>query len=153
MSDCCGEGLLAQMAELKNRALGNLCGITNASPLFKPIVLRTYSYETESYSYEQIEPTPFVDSDPEGPQADVGPGVSNLSGEDSQYQAHLPRQYTEEILKAQTTDFIVDGDITALEAGDRFSGNLCELKSLDDKVTYWEARLLEKRTEQTFTLV
>jgi hypothetical protein len=40
-----------------------------------------------------------------------------------------------------------------LRAGDRFSGILCEFEAIDDKVTYWDLTLIEKITEQTFTLI
>jgi hypothetical protein len=113
--------------------------------------LRTYSYETDSYSYTEILPVPYVKENPRGQSADAG--INNVRGTRVSYQCSVSRSYGRAVLTAQTTDFIIDGVLADLRAGDHFSGILCEFEAIDDKVTYWDLTLIEKITEQTFTLI
>lgn len=148
----CSKNILQQMAALRDSALKKYCGAEEgAIPFLRPLIIRTYNPDTESYSYEQHSPTPYVKQEPKGTEVDVG-GLSNVRGDEERYQCHLSRQYDRDAIENQLVDFIIDGDITELEAGDRFSGILCELDSLDDKVTYWESVLIERISEQIFTL-
>ena len=139
------------MACLRDQALAKVCQSTSGNPFLRSLILRTYSYETESYSYEEISPTPYIKENPQGESDDAG--VVNVKGSNVRYQCNLSRQYTREQLKTQVSDFIIDGVLADLELGDRHSGTLCEMEAIDDKITYWELTLIEKIPEQTFTLV
>ena len=147
----CNNNLLSQIACLRDHALSKVCAEAG-NPFLRPIVLRTFSYALDNYTYEQISPVPFVKENPQGQEGEIG-GVSNLRGDTILYQCNVSRQYTREQLDGQAIDFIIDGDIRDLQGGDRFSGILCELASIDDKVTYWELQLEERVSEQMFTLV
>lgn len=148
---CPDSNLLSQMAALKDYALSTICGLSGTSPLFRTVILRLYSYETGLYTYEEVTPVPFVEENPQGESANLG--VNNVTGSSIRFRVHLSRQYDETTLRAQTTDFIIDGDLVELEAGDRFSGEVCELDTIKDMVTYWEISLIEKQLEQGFSLV
>ena len=143
--------IYTQAAILKDNALKKVCFATSSSPFIRPLILRTFSYETDSYTYEQVDPAPYLKEQPNTQQGDIG--VSNTTGESVLYMCHLSRQYERTVIEAQSTDFIIDGDITDLQAGDRFSGTLCQLNSTPvDMITYWELTLIEKVSEQMFTL-
>lgn len=146
---CCNN-LFEQMACLRDRALASVCQ-PSGNPFFRSLILRTYSYDTNSYSYEEVSPVPYIKENPQGQAADAG--IANVKGNSVRYQCSLSRQYTRDQLMIQTSDFIIDGVLADLEGGDRHSGILCELEAIDDKITYWELTLVEKITEQTFTLV
>lgn len=148
MTDCCNN-LFEQMACLRDRAIAKVCQ-QSGNPFIRSLILRTYIPETGNYSYSEILPSPYIKKELKGQQGDLG--IANVKGETDRYQCSLSRQYTREVLDHQTTDFIIDGSMAELESGDRFSGILCELESLDDKVTFWEMVLVEKTAEQTFTL-
>lgn len=147
---CPNSDLLSQLAALKDYALSNVCGLSGASPLFRTVILRFYSYETDGYSYEEVLPIPFVEENPQGEASNAG--VDNVTGDNIRFKVHLSRQYDRSIIQAQTTDFIIDGNLAELEAGDRFSGEVCELDTIKDMVTYWELSLIEKQAEQGFSL-
>jgi hypothetical protein len=145
---CCDP--LQQAIALRDSALNKLCSPIG-NPFLRTLILRTYSYETDSYSYTEILPVPYVKENPRGQSADAG--INNVRGTRVSYQCSVSRSYGRAVLTAQTTDFIIDGVLADLRAGDRFSGILCEFEAIDDKVTYWDLTLIEKITEQTFTLI
>lgn len=145
------DNLFQQMAGLKDRALAAYCIDSSGIPFLRPIIIRTFLPETNTYSYVQISPTPYAKKDPKPEEPEVG-GLGNVTGEQNRYTCSISRQYTEDQLDNQFTDFIIDGDLVALEGGDRFSGILCELDSIHDKVVSWELILLENISEQQFTL-
>ena len=138
------------MACLRDQALAKICQ-PSGNPFLRSLILRIYSYDTENYSYIEISPTPYIKENPQGQADDAG--VTNVKGSNVRYQCSVSRQYTREQLMAQTSDFIIDGVLADLESGDRYSGILCEIEAIDDKLTYWDLTLVQKIPEQTFTLV
>ena len=119
------------------------------SPNRRSLITRIYDPETDTYTYEQVEPWPFIKRKAKEPKKNVG--ASQIEGREIRFRCILSRpDYDRAYIENTNHNYIVDGDYLAYSRGNTSSGKLCQIEQLEDKGTYWELILKQLKSEQTY---